>query len=130
MDTQKDPVNITHQHEAIVNMLTEIEALQKDLLTINSNLLKATENTCSEYGDRILENKQSKLFYLQRVLSENTITLKKHEEVLKQIIDKSLTKNKEELLGYYQYCQKTASFIRKKLSKYKLETKRIIANNC
>lgn len=130
MDTQKDPVNITQQHEAIVDMLSEIEKLQKDLLTINSNLLKATENTCSEYGDRILENKQSKLFYLQRVLKENTITLKKHEDLLKQIINKSVTKSKEELQDYYEYCRKTASIVRLKISKYKIETQRIIANNC
>ncbi len=126
----KKPVNVNQQYNSIVAMLTEIENLQNDLLTINKNLLNATENTCSEYGDRILENMQNKLFYLQRVLKNNTKTLNEHESVLKKAIEGSLSKSKKELQDYYEYCEKSASFIRSKLEKYMNETKGIIANNC
>lgn len=122
MEASQQPIGINQQYEGIVNMLTEIKTCQKELESINSKLLKATENTCSEYGDRILENKQSKLFYLQGVLRENTKTLRKHEEVLKQVINGSLLKSKKELQEYFEYCQRTATFIRLKLAKYKAET--------
>ncbi|PCJ27184.1 MAG: hypothetical protein COA97_04230 [Flavobacteriales bacterium] len=130
MDTSKNPVDIKEQYKCIVDMITEIENCQKELENINNGLLQATENTCSQYGDRILENLQSKLFYLQRVLRMSNRTLKKHEEVLKQAIKGSLSKSKKEFEEYYEFCQKSAVKIRLKLSKYKLETKRIIANNC
>ena len=130
MNASKQPINVEDQYQFIVDMLSEIRNCQDELESINKNLLKATENTCSEYGDRILENKQSKLFYLQRVLRKNTQTLLEHKEVLKQVINGSLSKSKNELQEYYEFCQNTATVIRLKLSKYRTETKKIIANNC
>ena len=130
METTHNPIGINDQHTGIVDMLSEIEECKKNLESINNNLLKATENTCSQYGDRILENMQSKLFYLQRVLRMSTRTLKLHEEVLNQAISGSISKNKKELEEYYEYCQKTAAKIRLKLSKYQQETTGIITNNC
>jgi Mg2+ and Co2+ transporter CorA len=130
MSTTNGPININDQYEGVVNMLTEIENCQKDLENINNSLLQATENTCSQYGDRVLENLQSKLFYLQRVLRLSTRTLTKHEEVLKEAIKGPLSKRKKEFEEYYQYCQKSAAKIRLKLSKYQQETIGIITNNC
>ncbi len=130
METTRDPININDQHENIVKMLAEIEGCQEELENINNGLLLATENTCSQYGDRILENMQSKLFYLQRVLRLSTRSLNKHEEVLKQAIKGSLSKSKKELEEYYEYCQKSAVKIRLKLSKFEQETHGIIASNC
>ena len=130
METSKHSITLNQQHEVIANMLSEIETLQEELSIINSNLLKATENTCSEYGDRILENMQSKLFYLQRVLRDNTETLTKHKKTLKEAINGSLSKSKKEYLDYYDYCQKTATSIRLKITKFKAETKKTISNNC
>lgn len=130
METTREPIGINEQYEGIIDMLTEIESYQKELDNINNGLLKATENTCSEYGDRILENLQSKLFYLQRVLRMSTHTLRKHEAVLKQAVQGSTSKSKQELHEYYEFCQKSATKIRIKLSNYQKETNRIITNNC
>jgi len=130
MEKTNDPIGIKDQYEGIVNMITEVENCQKDLEAINSSLLQATENTCSEYGDRILEKWQSKLFYLQRVLRRSVKTLKKHEEDLKNAIGGQPAKSMAEFQEYYDFCQNTAIKIRSKLSKYMNDTTRIITENC
>ncbi len=128
--TSSNPLNVQQQHQAILKMLTEIAELQKELIEINIQLLAVTEHTCSQYGDRILENMQHKLFYLQGILENNTHALNKHKNVLKEIINGSLTKPKKELDDYYNFCEKSAGYIRLKIENYMFGAKKFIRNNC
>lgn len=111
-------------------MLSEIEDWKNQLTELNEGLLEASKNTCSEYGDRIMETTQSKLFYLQRVLRMSVNALVSYKEKLAIVIEKGDANLKAELKGYQKYCRESAEKIKGKLEKYSSNTQSFIDRNC
>jgi len=124
MNTQTHLPNLNEHYEVVVSMLSEIEGFQKELEAINENLLAMENNASSEYGSRILESRQSKLFYLQRLLRRSTHKLREHQELLEGVISGVTEKSEAELNEYISYCHETATRVQDRLTKYKKENKR------
>ena len=129
METQDHTYNLAEHQQVVVDMLREIDEYQSELESLNENLLAISNNASSEYGDRILEQLQMNLFYLQRILRRSTNTLTKHKIELTEIVNGSVSKGKDELSEYLEYCHETADRVRKRVDKYKSEMERTIKNN-
>ena len=118
--------NPKEQMKVVLEMLSEIEVFQVELDVINKNILDVANNASSEYGNRILEQLQNNLFYLQRILRRSTKSLSKYEHVLKEALGGSSPKSKVELQKYFILCLETATLVRGRYDKFKKETKNTI----
>jgi len=116
-------------HGEIVKMLSEVEDWKKELVILNEGLIKSSGNTCSEYGDRLLQNIQSKLFYFQRVLKMSTYSLLEYKKELSNAMGGSVSKINQ-IREYQEYCHNSAEKISGKLSEYKQNTEEFISRNC
>lgn len=115
------------QQSSIQAMLSEINDFRTDLSRLNERLFDLAGQSSSEYGDRQLQQIQSRLIWLQKVLNNSQEVLEKQAIVLKDHLDGKSKKDIKELASYYCFCEESAEKIKQKILNFFKETDRQIS---
>jgi len=124
------PKDVSEQLNVTENMLAEIADHQAELIKLNENLFAISSNSCSEYGDRKLQNLQTRLIWFQKVLNNSETVLGKHKVLLSDVIAGKAVNNKKNLDEYHNFCKETAETINGKIEKFKTELDTTVSRYC
>ena len=111
-------------------MLDEISTHQTDLVQINENLFTAAEHSNSEYGDRELQNLQTRLIWFQKVLYNSEKVLNEHKLKLLEVVEGKTERNKKKLDDFYNFCNETAVKINGKIDRFKIDLEKTLSRFC